>query len=168
MKMIALGTIANMASAVSVIVAISLGFLQISQMRKSRALFTAGELVHTIQTPEFSNSVRLIMQLPDRTDPAIIRDNPEILSAVLSLSHVYESLGVLVYHRILPLHLVDDLMGGYIRGSWAKLEPFVVARRAEQGVFYGEWMQWLAERMIEFPSPGKKIGAHIAHRKWKP
>ena len=167
MSTLALGSIANIASAVSVLVAMGLGFLQIRQMRKTRALFTSGELVHTIQTPEFSNAVRLVMTLPDRADPALIAEDPEMLGAVLSLSHTYESLGVLVFHRIVPLHLVDDLMGGYIRGSWVKLQPFVEYQRAAVGIFYGEWMQWLAERMIESPSPGKKVGAHIAHRKWR-
>lgn len=160
--------IANVASAISVVVALGFGVLQIRQMRKTRALFTSAELVHAMQTPEFAESVRLVLTLPVKADPALIRDNPEMARAVLNLSHVYESLGVLVYHRIIHLHLVDDLMGGYVRESWAKIGPYVFSRREELGVYYGEWMQWLAERMDEYPSPGKNRGAHVAHKSWKP
>ena len=160
--------IANLASAVSVVVAVSFGVLQIRQMRKTRALFTSAELVHAMQTQEFARSVRLVLTLPDEADVALVRDNAEMAQAVLSLSHVFESLGVLVFHRIIHLHLVDDLMGGYIRECWTKMRPYVLFRRSEMGVYYGEWMQWLAERMESFPSPGKNIGAYIAHRAWKP
>jgi hypothetical protein len=151
-----------------VVVAVVMGWLQIRQMRKTRALFTSAELVHSMQTPEFARSVQLVLTLPDAADPALVRDNAEMAAAVLLLSHVFESLGVLVYHRILHLHLVDDLMGGYVRESWKKLKPHVEARRQELGPYYGEWMQWLAEKLDEFPSPGKKDGAHRTHRRWRP
>ncbi len=163
-----IATIANIASAVAVLVAVFFGSLQIRQMAKTRALFTSTELVHAMLTTEFTQSVRLVMTLPDHADPAMIANNPEMSAAVLSLSHVFESLGVLVFHRIVPLHLVDDLMGGYVRQSWRKVRPHVEVKRRDMGVSYGEWMQWLAERLDEHPSPGKSHGAHLAHRRWKP
>ena len=104
----------------------------------------------------------------ETADPALIRNDSEMTAAVFYLGHVYESLGVLVFHRILPLHLVDDLMGGYLRQSFAKLRPYMESRRQELGVSYAEWMEWLAERLIAHPSPGKSKGAHIAHRDWRP
>ena len=150
------------------LVAVVLGTLQIRQMRKTRALFTSAELVHAMQTADFANSVRLVMTLPDYAPPALVAEDPVMAAAVLSLSHVFESLGVLVYHRIIHLHLVDDLMGGYVRQSWRKLQPYIESRRGELGVYYGEWMQWLAERLDKYPSPGKQGGAHVTHKRWKP
>jgi hypothetical protein len=163
-----IGTLANVASAAAVLVAVLFGSLQIRQMHKTRALFSAAELVHAMQTQEFARSVQLVMKLPENAPPDRVRGDPETAAAVLLLSHVYESLGVLVFHRILPLHLVDDLIGGYVRASWNRLAPTVVARREEVGIFYGEWMQWLAERLEQYPSPGKHAGAHLAHRGWMP
>ncbi len=81
-------------------------------MAKTRALFTATELVHAMQTQDFARGVRLVLTLPDRAHPDVVRNNPEVTAAVQALSHVRESLGVLVFHRILSLHLVDDLIGG--------------------------------------------------------
>lgn len=163
-----LATVANIASAFAVLVAVLFGSLQIRQMGKTRALFTSTELVHAMLTTEFTRSVKIVMQLPDHADPMLVSENPDVGAAVLSLSHVFESLGVLVFHRIVPLHLVDDLMGGYVRQSWRKVRPHVEVRRKEMGISYGEWMQWLAERLDEYPSPGKSDGAHVAHRKWRP
>jgi hypothetical protein len=161
-------TLAQLASSVAVLVAVVFGVLQLRQMAKTRAVLAAAELVRAMQTIEFARSVRLVMSLPDDAPLEVIRADPEAAGAILSLSHVYESLGVMVFHRIVPLHLVDDLMGGYVRKTWQKVAPHVEARRSEYGVFYGEWMQWLAERLHEHPSPGKLSGAHVAHRAWTP
>jgi hypothetical protein len=163
-----LGLLANLASTLAVVVALIFGTLQVRQMIKTRSLFTAAELVRIIQTPEFTSSIRLVLTLPNAASPEKVYGDPEMAAAVLTISHFYESIGVLVYHRILPLHLVDDLMGGYVRQSWRKLSPAVLSRREELGVYFGEWMQWLAERMDEYPSPGKNSGAHVTHRDWKP
>ncbi len=163
-----LATLANVASAMAVLVAALLGTLQIRQMVKTRALFTSTELVRAMLTADFTRSVRLVMTLPDHADPLLIQNSPDMSAAVLSLSHVFESIGVLVFHRILPLHLVDDLMGGYVRQSWRKCRPHIEVRRRELGVSYGEWMQWLAEKLDEHPSPGKHLGAHLAHKRWRP
>ncbi len=157
-----------MASAIAVLVAVIFGVLQIRQMRKTRALFALTELVRAMQTPEFTRSVRLVLTLPEGAAPELVGGDATIVPAVLTVSHVYESLGVLVFHRIVHIHLVDDLMGGYVRESWRRLKPYVESRRRELGVYYGEWMQWLAERLQEHPSDGKQEGAHIAHRRWQP
>ncbi|MSP55704.1 MAG: hypothetical protein EXR69_08905 [Myxococcales bacterium] len=163
-----LAIMADIASAFAVGVAVLFGSLQIREMGKTRALFTSTDLGHAMLTAEFTRSVRDVMQLPDHADPLLVSEDPEVGAAVLSLSHVFECLGVLVFHRIVSLHLVDDLMGGYVRQSWRRVRPHVEVRRKEMGVSYGEWMQWLAERLDEHPSPGKSDGAYAAHRKWRP
>jgi hypothetical protein len=33
---------------------------------------------------------------------------------------------------------------------------------------FGEWFQWLAERMEQYPAPGKAQGAAAAFRDWVP
>lgn len=162
------GDIASLASAVAVIVAVVFGVLQLRQAGKTRAIFSTAELVHAMLTPDFQRSIGVLERLNDREDPDLVRGRPETFEAAQHVGHVLESLGVLVYYRILPLHLVDDLLGGYVRMTWRKLEPFAASRRRELGVHYGEWMQWLSERILEHPSPGKSQGAHVAHRDWTP
>jgi hypothetical protein len=73
-----------------------------------------------------------------------------------------------VFHDVLDLHLVDHLIGGYVRASWTRLKPYIEARRVDVGANFAEWFQWLAERMEAFPAPSKQQGAHRTFRSWKP
>ena len=164
--MLSPAVVAALASSVAVLVAATFGTLTLRQWQRTRYLTAAAELVHTIQTPEFTRAIGLVMQLPEGADAGAVKSDPDRVVAVHAVAHVFESLGVLVFHRLLPLHLVDHLLGGYLRASWRRLKPYVEARRTEVGVMFGEWFQWLAERMDEDPVPGKDVGAPTAHRSW--
>jgi hypothetical protein len=159
--------VAALASSLAVLVAATFGTLTIRQWQRSRYLSAAAELVHTMQTPEFTRAIGLVMNLPERADPAVVQSDAESAAAVHAVTHVFESLGVLVFHRLLPLHLVDHLLGGYVRASWRRVKPYAEARRKEVGAMFGEWFQWLAERMEQEPVPGKDVGAFVAHSGWR-
>jgi hypothetical protein len=150
------------------VVAILFGVLTLRQWQRTRYLSAAAGLVGTIQSAEFSRSIARIMALPEQAPAANVLADPTALAAFYGISHVFESLGVLVYHRLLPLHLVDHLTGGYVRASWRRVRPAVEEQRQTLGASFAEWFQWLAERMEEHPAPGKKDGAPVAFRGWRP
>src|SRR5688572_22879868 len=110
--------VAQLASSVAVVVAVFFGIMQVRHLSKTREIFSSAQLVHAMQTPEFSRGIGLIAQLPDAASPEHIQG--EAFLAAQHVGHVLESLGVLVYYGILPLHLVDDLLGGYVRVAWRK------------------------------------------------
>jgi hypothetical protein len=149
-------------------VALLFGTLTIRQWQATRQLTAAAELVHTMQTPEFTSAIRCIMDLPVGRDADALLADREVMAAFYTIIHVFESLGVLVFHRLLPLHLVDHLCGGYVRSSWRRLEPLVLALRTTHGATIGEWYQWLADRIEQYPAPGKDVGAAVAYKDWKP
>jgi hypothetical protein len=156
------------ASLIAVLVAIVFGTLTLRQWQRARYLAAAAELVHTIQSEHFNLAIGRVVALPEAAPAERIRADPELAAAATAVGHAFESLGVLVFHRVLQLHLVDHLVGGYIRSSWVRLKPYVEARRSDVGAMFGEWFQWLAERLEEYPAPGKRDGAHLAFRHWKP
>lgn len=158
--------VAAIASSLAVLVAVTSTALTIRQWQRTRHLSEAAELVRTMQTPQFTQGIARIMNLPPDADPADFDD--ETVAAVHVVTHVFESLGVMVFHRLLPLHLVDHLLGGYVRGSWKRTRRYVTARREAVDVMFGEWYQWLAERLEEYPAPGKSQNAAVVHRGWKP
>lgn len=160
--------VATTIASLPILVAIVFGILTLRQWHRTRYLTAAAELVRMMQTAEFARSIALVVELPERTDPKMIMERPELVAAVYHISHVFESLGVLVFHRQLPLHLVDHLIGGYVRASYRRVGPYIEARRITMGAMFGEWYQWLAERLEERPAPGKTLGAWIAHRRWRP
>jgi diacylglycerol kinase len=156
------------ASVFAVFVAIVFGTLTLRQWQRTRYLAAAAELVHTIQNEQFNNAIARIVELPTDAAADLVRADKDLVAAAYVVGHVFESLGVLVFHDVLNLHLVDHLVGGYVRASWHRLGPYIRARRADLGSTFGEWFQWLAERIDEHPAPGKGDGAHVAFRHWKP
>ena len=152
----------------AVCVALVFGVLTIRQWQRTRYLSAAAELVRTFQTPDFTRAIERVMALPEQAEAEEVRKDPAMINAVHAVVHAYDALGVLVFHRLLPLHLVDHLLGGYMRASWKRVRPYVLERRGDVGAMFGEWFQWLAERMIERPAPGKDIGAPVAFRDWRP
>jgi hypothetical protein len=159
--------IARYATLGTVFVGVVFGILTTRQWRHTRSLTAAVDLIRTIQPPEFARSIRLILELPRNADPKVVVGDYKTVVAAFVVSHVFESLGVLVFYRLLPLHLVDHLIGGYVRASWLRLKPYVVTQRLKAGLMLGEWFQWLAERMEECPAPGKEEGAAVAYRDWR-
>ncbi|HEY1960750.1 MAG TPA: hypothetical protein VGH28_34295 [Polyangiaceae bacterium] len=162
------GAIAATASSTAVLVAVVFGILTIRQWVRSRQLAAAAELVRTMQTGEFTRSIARIIELPLDEEASKLLGDREVLASFYAVSHVFESLGVLVYHRLLPLHLVDHLCGGYVRASWKRVRPIVLAQRENVGPMFGEWYEWLANRIDQFPAPGKDVGAPVAFKDWRP
>jgi hypothetical protein len=158
--------VAAAASSLAVLVALVIGVLTLRQWQRARHLTAAAELVRTVLTPDFTRAIARVVELPERAPVESIA-TPDLLHAITVVTHGFEGLGVLVFHRLLPLHLVDHLAGGYVRASWRRLQPYIEARRGTLGPMFGEWFQWLAERMNEDPAPGKSVGAYLAHREWK-
>ena len=166
--MSALTALVPYASVLAVLVAIVFGTLTLRQWQRARYLAAAAELVHTIQSEQFTRAIVRVVELPPGADAERGRGAREVSAAAYALGHFFESLGVLVFYRVLDLHLVDHLVGGYVRTSWIRLRPYVEARRGDVGATFGEWFQWLAERLDRYPAPGKSEGAHRAFTDWKP
>ncbi len=164
----ALASVLPYVTLLTVVIGVVFGVITALQFRRARSLTAAVELVHAIQNADFAEGIQRIVELPERAPPERVLRSPDMMRAAYAVSHVYESVAVLVFYRLLPLYLVDRLMGGYVRASWVRLAPYVHEQRARLGPMFGEWFQWLAERIEERPAPGKQLGAPIAHRRWRP
>jgi hypothetical protein len=113
----------------------------------------------------------IVHSIPDGCKPSQIEADAHVLAAVQAVGMILEGLGYSVYARIVPLHVVADLMGGTVRLAWRKVRPYVEEERRRSGsqkTF--EWFQWLTTQ-LEQNSPGKtslQIGAYEAYRDWEP
>lgn len=78
-----------------------------------------------------------------------------------------ETIEVRVYRRIVPLQILDELMGDAIIVLWGKLRLWVEHLRAEQERDSAyEWFQWLADRLAEVDRR-TEAGAHKIYRNWR-
>ena len=165
-----LETLANLAQvfgAIAVAAAIGFGVAQIRQFRQQRRDALAVELMRSIQDTEFTRSFRLMLELPANATVNDIRSRgPAFEDATWALASKYETLGYLVFRGIMPIELVEDLVGGVGVHLWNRLRPWAMAVREEQGQpLLLEWFQWLAERLDERERP-KAVPSYILHRDW--
>ena len=157
--------IGGVATAIAVIIAVAFGIVQFRQVESQRRQAATQHYHAAFANPEVIDAVQRLLKLPDDA-PEMIASDSKLHQEVIHLMVVMESVGALVYNRAADLHDVDRTMGGFTRGVWRKIRRHVEAERVDWPS-YGEWWQWLVERMDEDPAPGKREGAHIAFRSWR-
>lgn len=163
-------TIANVAQAIAVVVAVVFGIHQVRSLSAARRRDAAFALMQSLQTPQMLRGILLLDKLPDGLSFADINGMPETeAEAIVGLLGVWESLGILVYQREVSIDVVDDFYSGTIRQSWRKLRRYVeeLRRETERDTRW-EWFQWLAERMEEREATSPPVPAHVAHKTWRP
>lgn len=143
---------------------------QIRHGRQQRRDMAALEFIRGIQTPEFLKSEQLVWDLPGgMSGEEFCKRGPEAEHAAVVVGSQFEALGVMVYRRMIPLDVVQDIVGTTVRVSWRNLKGFVELTRRDLGSESPyEWFQWLTERMEQREPAYKKVGAHNAFRDWRP
>ena len=166
-----LSTIANVATALTVLVGVVFGLVEAQRARRARQERAALAAVQTLLTPQWMRSMILVHGIPDGLTAGQIEADVRVLDAVHAVGITLEGLGFAVYSRVVPLQIAADLVGGTVRLAWRKLQPYIEEERRRSGsqkTF--EWFQWLAVQLDRY-SPGKtdlQTGAHEAYRDWKP
>lgn len=165
-----LNTVANVSTALAVLAALVFGILQIRQMERKRRDTVAVEAVRTVQSEHIGSAVQTVLSMPDElSEKVVAKAGPEAIRALATVESAFDTLGWLVYRRVVGLHEIEDLWGGEIRAIWTKVKALALARRETTGSNrHFEWTQWMVERMDQYPSVGKRAGAFVSHRDWKP
>lgn len=163
-----LTTVANLATTLAVVIGVVFGLIELRHAIRDRRDHAAVDIVRTVQTQEVRRAVGRVLKLPNDVDPELIRADPTLLDAALAVDSACEMWGSMVFERIVDLHMLDRMVGGWVRGSWPRLRRWVEAERVEtRNPNVGEWWQWLYERFEEDPDPGKALGAYAAYRGMK-
>ena len=159
-------TVVNGVSAVAIVVGVVFAVVQLRQSDRDRRDAAAVTVVGTVQTQEVRQAVRMILELPDRVDPEVVRSDPTLLDAALAVDSACEMWGSMVYEGVVDHQMLDRMVGGWVRGTWSRLSLWVETERTElDSPNVGEWWQWLVEILEDDPDPGKKLGAHVAYRR---
>jgi hypothetical protein len=166
-----LSTIANVATALTVLTGVAFGVIEMRRARRDRDERAAFAAVQAFMTPEWMSSSMIVHAIPRGTTAKELEDNPRMLEACLKIATIMEGIGYSVYARIVPLSVASDLIGGTARVAWRNFRPFVEMERERAGTQKSwEWFQWLAEQ-LERHNVGKTsltMGAQTAHRDWRP
>jgi hypothetical protein len=166
----ALANIAEIFGALLVIVGVLFGLLEIKHYRQQRQETAAMEIVRAFQSQAFTRALRLVMDFEQECKECREESMPrELQDAAMLVSTTLEAVGLMVYQRIAPFRLVQQLMGGTIQASWRVLSPHTWMLREKLGrPSVHEWFQWLAERLDEYPEFRDEEGAYLKYLDWKP
>ena len=150
--------------------AFAFGIIQVLSARRARREQAAIELIRSLQNGPFSRAWRLVSELPTGlTAEQLDGRGQAVAEAADDMGLAFETLGYLVYRRVVPLKIAEDCVGMVITGAWARLQSWAEASRGRTGnPALMEWFQWLAERLEEQRSPLKSAGAFTTFKDWKP
>ena len=142
--------------------------VQLREIRRRRATQVAAELCRGFTEPELARAVNLLRTLPDGVGPDEVRERgAEVEEAMQIVGMTFETMGLLVHTEIASFEIVQELAGGLLLMMWRKIGAWTKAVRIEQGnPRFGEWVQWLAERIEECEA--EMVPAHEAHASWRP
>ena len=149
--------IANVALALSFIVALVFGIAQFRAAARDRRERLTLETLRNFRSREFAE---LILYLTMRKIPSSSEElralpaNEQV--AFVQFSQEMESLGILVAEQLINIDLVDKTLGSFITTSWEKYKAiFLEMRENLPDPFLAEYFEWLAElinrRMRENP-----------------
>lgn len=163
-----LADLAKIIGSIAVISGIIFGVIQIRHYRQQRRDVAAVQIVNSFQIPDFNKALRKVWSLPDNTSITEIRElGDDWEEAAFQIGMTLETMGVLVHRRIVPLPILDELMGDAILILWRKLSPWVEQLRAEQKRDSAyEWFQWLAEQLAK-TNRRTEEGAYKIYRNWR-
>lgn len=164
-----LADMAEIIGAAVVIGGIFFAVVQMRQLRQQRRELAAIELFRFFGSPQFSKAYREVLRLPDGLDMAGLRaHSPDAENCAMIISTTMENIGVMMFQRIVPSVVVENLMGDSAVLLWKKLHKWVAEVRIDldnPGAF--EWFQWLAE-ILETLQDSDQVPAYEAHKNWKP
>jgi hypothetical protein len=140
---------ANIALALSFVVALVFGIQQVQAAARDRKERLALDTLRGFQTHEFATLIHYI------TTHEMPRDQKGLLAlphkdqiAFIEFGQQMESLGILVSGGFVSMDLVDKTLGSFVVTAWSKYKVMYESMRETlPDPYLGEYFQWLAERI---------------------
>ncbi len=155
---------------ITIIGAIIFSWYQIHLIRKERKSAAAFKLTEVFQDPTFAHGMHVVFNSPNNLNAKEFEKlHAEHMKDIVTLMTTWESIGAMIFRNELDWDLMYDYFAGAIVVTFKKTEHVIKDWREENNRgSYFEWMQWLAERVIELESESPPIPAHILHKDWAP
>lgn len=142
-----IATIANLALALSVIVALVFGVAQVREAERDRRERFTLETLRGVQAREFVELIYYLNTHKLPTTQGEVRALPQKEQvAFIQFGQTMESLGILVAEGLIDIDLVDKTLGSYVVTTWEQYKPAVLDIR-RQDPYLNEYFQWLAEQI---------------------
>ncbi len=140
---------AEIFSATTIVLGAAFAMFQLREYRNRQKSQVAAELCRRFAEPELGKAVTLIRQLPDNISLRELQAmDSEYEQSAQVVGMTFETMGLLVHKEMASFTLTQELAGGLMLMMWRKMERWVIETRVEQNnPRFGEWVQYLAERV---------------------
>ena len=159
----------SLVSTIAIVVALLFAGVQVREATRARRDQAAVALMQSAQGDSWTHSMDTVSRIPAGLEAAQIELQGEAATnAIVDFAVRLETIGYMVYSRLVSLEMVDDLLGGVILMYWARARGWVVRERERTGngkLF--EWCEWLADRVGERRAARGHEPAHLKHRGWR-
>jgi len=152
MDVLALGTLVL---AVTAVVALGITFRQVRAMSGQTQLSVVVESFREARMPEWWEARDWIFEhLTGECEPdhGISGLPPRARAMVRKIGFLYDNLGLLVVHKVVPEELVIGFFGEGMDKHWKILEPYIDAESKITGVDYMVYFRELARRSLLHPA----------------
>jgi hypothetical protein len=146
-----LASILNLVSTAAIVGALVFTALQVRAANNARRDQGAVVIIQTTQDSKWIEALNLVSTLPEQATVEYIREQGEIMErALFELSIRLEPVGYMVYCRIITLRAVDDMIGGVAMVIWSRAQRWTEEyRKTSNNPKFNEWVEWLADRIVE-------------------
>ena len=159
----------NLISTVAIVGALIFTGLQVRTANRTRHEAAAITVIQTTQSESWTRAIDLLRKLPENANLAtVLAAGPEVERAIFEFGVRLETIGYMVFQRIIPLHVIDDLIGGVTFVYWTRAKVWVESVRQDtENPKFLEWSEWLVDRITERRSRLSHGPAHLRFKDWR-
>jgi hypothetical protein len=159
----------NLISTIAIVGALIFTGLQVRSANRTRADQAAVTVIQTTQSASWIESLAMIATLPEEAEATQIDEAGKAMeAAIFNFNIRLETVGYMVYCRIISLKAIDDLIGGVTLLYWSRARKWMQDyRELTHNPKMGEWSEWLADQIMARRARGEFGPAHIRYRNWR-
>jgi hypothetical protein len=159
----------SLISTIAIVLALVFAGVQVREANRARRDQAAVALLQNAQGDSWTRSMDTISRIPAGLDAEETdAQGASATAALVDFAVRVETIGYMVFSRMVSLDMVDDLLGGVILMFWGRAQAWTVRERARTGngkLF--EWCEWLADRVAARRALRGHEPAHLKHKAWK-
>ena len=159
----------SLISTVAIVLALVFAGVQVREANQARRDQAAVALLQSAQGDTWTRAMNAMAQLPaNATAEQVDAAGEWATTAVVDFGVRLETMGYMVFSRLVSPDKVDDLIGGVVLMFWSRSKGWTERERVRSGnPKLLEWCEWLADRIGERRSTLGHEPAHLKHSRWK-
>lgn len=159
----------SLISTIAIVLALVFAGVQVREANQARRDQAAVALLQSAQGDSWTRAMNSIAQLPaNATAEQVDAAGEWATNSVVDFGVRLETMGYMVFSRLVSPEKVDDLLGGVVLMFWSRGKAWTERERIRTNnpkLF--EWCEWLADRIGERRGTLGHEPAHKKHRNWK-